>query len=281
MSHASFNASAFDFEKTVLTQDMLNFITNNYKLSVWASAVYVVVIFGGRWIMDRKDKFGLNYALALWSGMLAIFSVIGTARMWPEMLHVLQHEGFYSSACIAGYMEHSVTQFWTGLFVLSKIIELGDTVFIVLRKQPLIFLHWYHHITVLLYSWYSLREEVASGRWFICLNFAVHAVMYSYYALRALKFRVPNQIRMIITAQQLIQMIIGCFLNFYVYSIKNEGRFCQISYENIRLSFLMYFSYFILFAKFFYDTYINPTPRPARLISEEKRRIAKAEQKAD
>lgn len=32
--------------------------------------------------------------------------------------------------------------FWAWAFVLSKLVELGDTAFIILRKQPLIFLHW-------------------------------------------------------------------------------------------------------------------------------------------
>ena len=35
-----------------------------------------------------------------------------------------------------------VSSFWASVFVLSKVPELGDTFFILLRKQPLIFLHW-------------------------------------------------------------------------------------------------------------------------------------------
>jgi elongation of very long chain fatty acids protein 6 len=79
-----------------------------------------------------------------------------------------------------------VSGFWTLAFVLSKVPELGDTVFIVLRKQPLIFLHWYHHVTVLIYSWYSYSEYTAAARWFVVMNYIVHSVMYSYYAFKAL-----------------------------------------------------------------------------------------------
>lgn len=34
-------------------------------------------------------------------------------------------------------------------------MELGDTLFIVLRKRPLIFLHYYHHVAVLIYTVHS------------------------------------------------------------------------------------------------------------------------------
>ena len=52
------------------------------------------------------------------------------------------------------------------LWRLIKIIEFGDTLFVVLRKKPLQFIHWYHHITVCIYSFYPIAG--ASGtftRW--------------------------------------------------------------------------------------------------------------------
>ncbi|KAF4516826.1 hypothetical protein B566_EDAN006220 [Ephemera danica] len=143
------------------------------------------------------------------------------------------------------------------MFVLSKLPELGDTVFIVLRKQPLIFLHWYHHITVLLYSWYSYSEYTASARWFIVMNYMVHSVMYTYYALRAMGRHPPKWLAMFITTSQLAQMVVGCLVNTWAYQIMQAGEECHVSMTNIKLSLTMYFSYFVLFARFFYKAYLS------------------------
>ena len=53
------------------------------------------------------------------------------------------------------------------LFIYSKVPELVDTAFVVLRKKPLIFLHWYHHVTVLLYCWHSYYTLSSAGLYFV------------------------------------------------------------------------------------------------------------------
>lgn len=150
--------------------------------------------------------------------------------------------------------------------MLSKLPELGDTIFIVLRKQPLIFLHWYHHITVLMYSWFSYTEYTASARWFVVMNYNVHSLMYTYYALRALRYSPPRFISMVITALQLSQMVVGCAINIWAHGFLQQAGHaaCNISPTNIKLSIAMYASYFILFARFFYKTYLSSNARKGK-----------------
>lgn len=72
--------------------------------------------------------------------------------------------------------------------------------------------------------------------------------------------------QIIITTLQLIQMVVGCWINIWAYnflnstpssSLDNGQPFCHISKLNIKLSIAMYFSYFVLFSRFFYKNYIN------------------------
>jgi elongation of very long chain fatty acids protein 6 len=134
----------------------------------------------------------------------------------------------------------------------------------VLRKQKLIFLHWYHHATVLVYCWYSAKDFSGSGRWFVLMNYTVHSAMYSYYALRALRFKIPKWVNITITSGQILQMVFGIYINCVAWYQIKSGAACHVSVENIVWSFIMYFSYFLLFFKFFYDAYLAG-PKPKKL----------------
>lgn len=232
------------------------FMQNYWGHSVTLSILYAIAIYVGQKLMKNRPPYPFRKTLISWNLFLAIFSICGTLRMTPEFLHVLINEGFTYSMCNASYAA-GVTGFWTEMFALSKVLEFGDTVFLVLRKRPLSFLHWYHHSTVLIYTWHAYKDHTAAGRWFIWMNYSVHSLMYAYFMIRAIGWRLPKGVAMTVTCLQLAQMVMGTFVAVQSYLIKGRGEFCQQTYANLYFSFLIYMTYFALFAHFFYGAYFG------------------------
>lgn len=81
-------------------------------------------------------------------------SIVGTLRMGEEAIKLLQHGTVYEAICFAS-LPKSAFGWWSEAFMWSKAVELGDTFFLILRKRPVIFLHWYHHVSVLLFTWHA------------------------------------------------------------------------------------------------------------------------------
>jgi len=219
------------------------------------AAIYVVVIFGGQYVMKKRERFELTLTLTLWNVVLAGFSIMGAIRCTSELFFTLTNKGLHDSIVDMSFYD-GPSGLWVLLFTLSKLMELGDTVFIVLRKTNLIFLHWYHHIATLIYCWNAYAEQTGTGRWFVAMNFCVHSLMYSYYALRALKFKIPRFVMVTITGLQTIQMLIGVSLSAYVFNLKVRSLPVHQTWGNLVFQSVMYFSYLYLFSKFFYNAYI-------------------------
>ncbi|CAF1355234.1 unnamed protein product [Adineta ricciae] len=227
----------FDFErysdKIGTLSDLRTFMIQRWHNSFFYAIAYLLLIYAGQMYMKNKPRFELRLWLAAWSSLLAIFSIFGALRVLPELIFVIYRQGIKDSIC-NNSNAFGVVGFWTWAFCFSKLPELIDTVFIVLRKQPLIFLHWYHHASVLVYCWFSYQDYSSTGRWFCGLNYVVHGVMYSYYAFRALRFRIPRWISMIITMLQLTQMVVGCWINLKAWQYKKNGEICQVTDENLK-----------------------------------------------
>uniref|UniRef100_A0A183CG29 Elongation of very long chain fatty acids protein n=1 Tax=Globodera pallida TaxID=36090 RepID=A0A183CG29_GLOPA len=133
----------------------------------------------------------------------------------------------------------------------------------------LIFLHYYHHAAVLVYSAHSGAEHTAASSLFLPMNFFAHSLMYSYYALNSLGYKMPRWLAMAVTIVQTTQMLCGVAITAVVFKLKVfDGARCQQSMGNLYLAIFLYSTFAVLFIKFFYAAYLR----------KEKRRIA-AEQK--
>ena len=167
---------------------------------------------------------------------------------------------FLDAVCDSDVLTIPWLSLWSYLFVLSKLVEFGDTAFIVLRKTPLSFLHWYHHITVLWYSWYGLATKNTGGHWFGAINVGVHSVMYTYYALKASGLRIPSSIAKSITILQLAQFAFGLIiLSVGAWAFANDYK-CGMNGTHLIAGCIMYGSYFLLFLNFFYHRYLKLPP---------------------
>jgi elongation of very long chain fatty acids protein 6 len=158
------------------------FVADHYEIPIAFVVVYLAGIFFGTKFMEKvdyKNIWDTRGLLAAWNALLCVFSFMGALRTVPHLLYNLKVQSFESTICTPPDVEWGVgaTGLWVQLFILSKIPELIDTFFIVQRKRPLIFLHWYHHVTVLLYCWHSYATEASQALYFVAMNYSVHAVM--------------------------------------------------------------------------------------------------------
>lgn len=239
------------------------FQNNSHFPYLMGVVIYLSILYFGQKLMANREPFKLRVPLILWNSSLAIFSIVGFFRVAPEMFHTLNKFGFQHTICNNSWVHVKPTCVWIYLFVLSKSPELVDTIFLVLKKQKLIFLHVYHHSTVLIFSWFIYHWSVAAARWFCTMNFFVHSIMYTYYALKAMPnfIKIPKWISMLITTSQTLQMVIGTYVQFAAFYSYLNGKECATNMTIAVSGLIIYVSYLFLFSHFFYKAYIAPTPR--------------------
>jgi elongation of very long chain fatty acids protein 6 len=106
--------------------------------------------------------------------------------------------------------------FFAFVFAASKYVELFDTVLMIVKRprRNVIFLHWYHHCTVLLFTWYTAAWGTTAGIFFVVVNATVHSFMYYFYFRGALGGRISWSKSL--TMLQMTQMVAGIGIGLIV-----------------------------------------------------------------
>jgi len=248
----------------------LEWMKQSWHYTIYISIVYAATIFSIQSAMTKREPLKLRRFLTVWNIALSLFSGIGSYYMADEMYDALYLKGLDNSVCRSS--KNSTAQYWMWLFALSKLFELGDTIFIVLRKQKLIFLHWFHHILAMIYTWYSYGQNISLGRWFVSMNLFVHTIMYGYYALRSLQVRVPRPIAMTITTLQIVQMVFGFYVSSHAFVAKLTGRSCDIPLGTATFGFGVYTTFFFMFGQLFINSYCRrKSPADEEAIAAKKK----------
>uniref|UniRef100_A0A2S2QJ31 Elongation of very long chain fatty acids protein n=1 Tax=Sipha flava TaxID=143950 RepID=A0A2S2QJ31_9HEMI len=142
-------------------------------------------------------------------------------------------------------------------FFMSKVIDLLDTIFFVLRKKQcqVTFLHVYHHSNMVITCWAYLRfikgEQAALPG---SINSFIHVIMYFYYFLAALGPHMQPYLwwKKYLTRMQIIQFVV--ILIWYIGLVLFNCQFPKvyIYYNVANVALFLY-----LFSLFYKKTYKN------------------------
>lgn len=304
------NPNGIDAEKVAYWDGLYwsTWTSQHWEIPVVACTCYVLV--SVVLSVTVKEKMKSNWPIAIWNFLLCSFSLVGFVGTAPVLLRNYLEGGWYRTVCgDPNWYGHGFGGLMVSLFIWSKIPELVDTVWLVLKRRPVIFLHWYHHITVLLYCWHSYSKRIGSGLWFATMNYFVHFIMYFYYFLsQASKSRfnkIKSKVNYLITILQLCQMGVGIVVTVagflyeaqYIEVVRKElipppsefldyfygTNYCFINKPNGVLGLLMYLSYFLLFLQFYIKTYVFKVGKNASKSTgkSSKRTARKSPKKVD
>lgn len=162
----------FSWELTWRPEYLWDWMHRNNWFPVACCVVYMAAIFYGQKYMEKREPYVMKKTLAAWNLLLSVFSWIGLFRLAPSLIHNVSTYGFNNYLCMdpENSIGPSATGMWCLFFTLSKPAELFDTFFIVAHKKKLMLLHWYHHVTVLLCTWYTFITHCPPGLFYSTIN---------------------------------------------------------------------------------------------------------------
>lgn len=229
--------------------DASPWLVDNYQLFLVPALIYIPFVHYGQ---SCKFNMNLRWSLFLWNIMLALYSAATVIAIAPAFVWRLWNRGYIESICLHD-RENSFFEkpygMWILLFITSKVVELGDTAFLVFRGKNVGFLHWYHHVATLAIAYAEGVVGTPTLEWGCMMNTIVHTWMYGHYALTTVFPNKNRQGNMMLTMLQIAQMIHGVIVAIVQITVCGGGGVPNYSCATI------YTIYTLLFCQFFVQKY--------------------------
>ncbi|KAI9297446.1 GNS1/SUR4 membrane protein [Neoconidiobolus thromboides FSU 785] len=252
---------------------------STYREVFMVCLTYLVVIFGGQAFMKNQKPIQLSFLFQLHNAFLTIASLALFLLFAENVIPFFYNEGPFASICSKEIWTQRLELLYY-INYLTKFYELIDTVFLVLRKKKLEFLHWYHHSMTALLCFSQLSGQ-SSVSWVpVILNLFVHIFMYYYYLLSTFKIKVwwKKYITVLQITQFIIDLSVVYFCLYTYFTFHYYPQFptfgdCNGKLPNAIFGAGLLSSYLLLFIEFFYKAYSKP-----KAVKENKGTTEKAEE---
>lgn len=236
-------------------------------LTILAVYLYFVLKLGPK-LMEHRKPFEMQWLLVLYNGYQVVFSAWLCAQVF-QVNNCFQY--IFNFGCRPPNADDAfVSALWRGAwwYFFSKIVDLLDTVFFVLRKKQnqVSFLHVYHHSITCFFSWGYLKYLPGEqGILLGFLNSFVHIFMYFYYMVAAMgpKYRKFLWWKKYMTWIQLIQFTI--MLTYLVLLVALDCKFSR-ALTFFFVGNVVIFLY--LFSRFYAQAYNSKKASTAKALDQ-------------
>jgi fatty acid elongase 3 len=232
------------------------FTDTNYLVPFYGTAIYLTTIFALKFALRGARPLELKWAFAVHNAFLCLLSIAMLVGVSVGVYaHFARHGSAFEVYCDAAHaMNRGPVWFWVYVFYLSKYYEFADTLFLVLRQKPLLFLHVYHHASTVVVAYLGLYDN-ASYCWIACFqNCFVHVLMYYYYGRSTLGPYRPWWKRYL-TMLQMVQFWINMLGLVSFAALRLAGIYCAGTWMTWFVSFSVNASFYVLFQLFFNESY--------------------------
>ncbi|KAI2801252.1 hypothetical protein RDWZM_009496 [Blomia tropicalis] len=233
------------------------FLMSSFRPIIWIQLIYsIFVLHVGPKMMENRKPFSLKWTMITYNILMSCLNAYFV--IFAIVLHNFALDMFdVKFPSFTDRSAHTERIFRLHyLFTISKLFDLLDTIFFILRKKnsQVTVLHFYHHFSVPFQAWsyFRLCGNSAIVIPFGLLNSLVHTIMYAYYGMAAFGPHMRKYLwwKRYLTQLQIVQFV--CICIYLIYFIAKQQGYPRYFFYNLLFQSILYI---FLFGKYYFTTY--------------------------